>query len=119
MSIVLSCDTPSLKFCALTVTSFFTQTFTDIDADKDGKINKEEWKAFAVGNPTVLLKNMTLAYLKYLTLSIHFIVNFVTIIIIQLLRVYCDCKTSAFLVQKKLLVREFYFGLEHNLGRCH
>ena len=82
-------------------------------------INKKVLKAFAVGNPTVLLKNMTLAYLKYLTLSIHFIVNFVTIIIIQLLRVYCDCKTSAFLVQKKSLVRKFYFGLEHNLGRCH
>ncbi|XP_030969746.1 calcineurin B-like protein 9 [Quercus lobata] len=42
-------------------------TFTDIDADKDGKINKEEWKAFAVGHPTALLKNMTLAYLKDIT----------------------------------------------------
>ncbi|KAM3699518.1 hypothetical protein ACJW31_05G031400 [Castanea mollissima] len=57
------------------------KTFADIDADMDGKISKEEWRAFAVGHPT-LLKNMTLAYLKYLTSSIHFVVNFITIIIV-------------------------------------
>ncbi|PON46389.1 Parvalbumin [Parasponia andersonii] len=41
-------------------------TFADADADKDGRINKEEWKLFAVQHPT-LLKNMTLPYLKYAT----------------------------------------------------
>lgn len=42
------------------------QTFEDADADKDGKISNDEWKAFVFRQPT-LVKNMTLPYLKYLT----------------------------------------------------
>lgn len=49
------------------VTSFLAQqTFADADADRDGKINREEWKSFALSHPT-LLRNMTLPFLKYNT----------------------------------------------------
>ncbi|CAN6573465.1 unnamed protein product [Malus baccata var. baccata] len=44
-------------------------TFEDADADKDEKISKDEWKVYAIRYPAVL-KNMTLPYLKYLSLTV-------------------------------------------------
>ncbi|KAH7547181.1 hypothetical protein FEM48_Zijuj01G0282100 [Ziziphus jujuba var. spinosa] len=41
-------------------------TFVDVDSDKDGKINKDDWKAFVIRQPT-LIKNMTLPHLKDIT----------------------------------------------------
>lgn len=42
---------------------FLAQTFADVDADNDGKINKDDWQAFVLWHPK-LLKNMTLPHLK-------------------------------------------------------
>lgn len=68
-------DESDLVFPDDVVEMIVDKTFSDADTKGDGRIDQEEWKEFVSKNPS-LIKNMTLPYLKNITLAFpSFVLN--------------------------------------------
>ncbi|CAN8245556.1 unnamed protein product [Cochlearia groenlandica] len=57
-----------LELSEESVEAIVEQTMLEVDTNKDGKIDEEEWKELVAKNPSIL-NNMTLPYLKEVTLA--------------------------------------------------
>ncbi|XP_010418515.1 PREDICTED: calcineurin B-like protein 8 isoform X2 [Camelina sativa] len=57
-----------LEISEESIEAIVEQTMLEVDTNKDGKIDEEEWKELIAKNPSIL-KNMTLPYLKEVTLA--------------------------------------------------
>lgn len=60
-------DESDLNITSDAVEMIVNRTFDQADAKGDGRIDQEEWNEFAQNNPYVL-RNMTLPYLKDITM---------------------------------------------------
>jgi serine/threonine-protein phosphatase 2B regulatory subunit len=57
-----------LELSEESIEAIVEQTMDEVDTNKDGKIDEDEWKELVAKNPSIL-KNMTLPYLKEVTLA--------------------------------------------------